>query len=172
MDKRRLQLNSYEGQYISFSFFKLLFNNYLATNYYFRIIQSNSDKNFIYPLDTNKENICITSSKNHSCYFLLKNDYKELYYNYLIYAHGKDEVNYNVWHINDTETDYYSIDLNNIGKNHDKNKKGYLRNQINDNTKFILIEIVSKLKKIEILSVFFNFDSELIQSTSIDIFSY
>ena len=146
--KEKLKVQSLEGQYISFSLYKLFADNYFEVNYYFRIIQSNSDNDFIYPLDTNKENICLASTKNYSCYFLLKNDYKELYYNYLIYAHGKDEVNYNVWHINDTEIDYYSIDLNNIGKNHDKNKKGYLRNQINDNTKFILIEIVSKLKKI------------------------
>ena len=174
IDKDKLKVKSLEGQYISFSFYKLFDDNYFPINYYFRIIQSNSDKNFIYPLDTNKENICLTSLKNYSCYFLLKNDYKELYYNYLIYAYGKGEVSYYVWYINDTEKDYYSIDLNNIEKNYAKwhYNKGYLRHQINDNTKFILIKIISELKSLEILNVFFNFDGELIQSPSVDIFSY
>ena len=172
---KTLGLNSLEGQYISFLFF--IYDNFLNSlpNYYkFRIIQANSNNQFIYPLDTNKGNVCRTSKKNdtiYACYFLMKNDYKEFNYNFFIYAYGNNEVNYNVWYIDDKETDYFSIDINYINKyKNEKKEKGYFPVPFKNDTEFIIIEIESNLT--EILNVFFNFDSELLSSPSLDIYSY
>ena len=174
IDKSSLNI-PLENQYISFVF--CIFENSLASlknYYYFRIIQDNYNNHIIYPLDTNKANICRTTSigTTNVCYFLLKNDYKELYYNYSLFAYGLDEVDYDVWYINDKITNYYSINISSIIKNYEKEhkEKGYFKVPIKNNTKFILIEIKSKY--IETLNVHFNFDGEFIPSPSIDIYSY
>ena len=169
LNKQNLNIASFEKKYISLAFFILNKElNFLMNYYYFRIIQDNSNNYIIYPLDTNKANICQTVKlgETNVCYFLLKNDYKELSNNFQIYAYGEEEANYKAWYINDTNIDYYSIDINNIKKQN----KSYDEDPIFDNIKFILIELQSK--KIEILNVYFNFDGELIPSASVDIFSY
>ena len=176
IDKQELKVESLENQYISLVFTVLdnIYFDSLINFYYFRIIQDNFNNSPLYPLDTNKANICRTSNKGeiNSCYFLMKNDYKELNnYNISIYAYGIDEANYNVWYINDKETDYYSIDINNIRKYEKiEGMKGYTFLDIKNDTEFILIEIYSDY--IEDLNVYINYQSELIPSPSIDIYSY
>ena len=121
LNKTDLDLNSFENQYLSFTFKIILdddYSNSLINYYYFRIIQDSYKNNYIiYPLDTNKVNLCQTSQNetNYVCYFLLKNDYKELYNIFTIYAYASEPaISYNIWTIN--HTDYYSIDINNIKK--------------------------------------------------------
>ena len=174
INKNKLKLDSFENVYLSFAF-TLIFGNDLMSYYYFRIIQKTSKNNYlIYPLDTNKVNLCKTSDNEHVCYFLLKNDYKELYNNFSIYAYGLEEANYyNAWPIN--ETDYYSIDIDYIkekykNKTITRDKGGFFTLFFNENLKYVLLEIYSK--QTEILEVLFNFDGNLIPSPSVDIYSY
>ena len=174
IDKRSLNIQNLENQYISFVFFTIdNFYNTLKNYYYIRIIQDNSNNHIIYPLDTNKANICRATSigTTNVCYFLMKNDYNEFNYNFIIHAYGKDEANYKVWSINDKDADYYSIDLKNITKYESQTKnKGLSPISFKSDTKFILIEIESNFP--EILNVFFNFNNELIPFPSLDIYSY
>ena len=179
-NKNELNLKSFKNQYVSFAFTtkKNDNSNTLINYYYFRIIQQNStNNNTIYPLDTNKVNLCQTSKidQNYACYFILKNDYKELYYNFYIYAYGLEEVNnYNAWPIN--QIDHYSFDINNITKQYNNkiktnDKGGYFELYFNENVNFnyILLEIHSNYE--EILEVLFNFGGEF-TSPSLNIYSY
>ena len=72
LNKEDIGLSSFKGKYVSFAFEND--NNDNDDNhsfYYFRILQKNPENNYIiYPLDTNKENICETN--NNKCYFVLK----------------------------------------------------------------------------------------------------
>ena len=65
LNKTDLDLNSFENQYLSFTFKIILdddYSNSLINYYYFRIIQDSYKNNYIiYPLDTNKVNLCQTS---------------------------------------------------------------------------------------------------------------
>ena len=181
LNKSELNLESFENQYFSFAFtikFDDENKNTLINHYYFRIIQQNStNNNIIYPLDTNKVNLCQTSQidQNYVCYFILKNDYKELYNKFYIYAYGLEEVNYyNTWSIN--QIDYYSIDINNITKQYKNEMKtndkgGYFGLFFKENVNFnyILLEIHSNYE--EILEVLFNFGGEF-TSPSLNIYSY
>ena len=105
----------------------------------------------------------------------MKNNYKELYNNFYIYAYGLEEVNnYNAWTID--QIDYYSIDINNITKQNKnkiktKDKRGYFGLFFNENVNFnyILLELHSNYK--EILEVLFNFGGEF-TSPSLNIYSY
>ena len=130
IDKEELDLKRFKNTYLSLAF-TFAYDNYnkIINHYYFRIIQKNTQNNFIiYPLDTNKGNLCktIKHGQTNSCFFLLKNDYKELYNNFTIYAFGYDRVKYNFWTINDT--DYYRMDFNSIIKSERKHRdKGYFK---------------------------------------------
>ena len=173
-----VELESFENQYLSFVFIIKLDDDYLNSLinfYYFRIIQNSSKNDYIiYPLDINKANLCQTNyeDKNYVCYFLLKNDYKELYNHFSIFAYGTEQaINYNIWAIN--ETDYYSIDINNIKEKYiyqSRNRTGFLRLNLNETSNYALLEIFSNYQ--EILQVLFNYDSEFIPSPSLDIYSY
>ena len=181
LDKEKLGLESIENKYISFAFGKInddKFSNSLINYYYFRIIQEDSKNKYtIYPLDTNKVNLCQTSKleNNYICYFLLTNDYKQFNNNCSIYAYGLEEANYyKAWPIN--QVDYYSIDINNIKGIYNNSeiqkryKGGYFQLHLIDNFNYILLEIHSNHQ--EILEVLFNFDEDLINSPSLNIYSY
>ena len=182
LNESELGLDSFENQYLSFAFIVLDddYSNNLINYYYFRIIQDPTKNIFtIYPLDTNKVNLCQTSKlddSNYVCYFLLKNDYKELNNNFSIFAYGQEEANnYTGWPIN--ETDYYSIDINNTKeiystKNKSRIKEGYLTVFFNEsfNFNYFLLELHSKHE--EILNMLINFNAELIYNNSLDIYSY
>ena len=178
INKKQLELESFENQYISFAF-KVLDDvewNSLLNFYYFRIIQETPGNEYmIYPLDSNKANFCQTSKKkdNYACYFLLKNDYKELTNNFTIYAYGREQVmSYNSWATE--QLDYYSINIDTIIEtniyNFFRNNGGYFKLNFKDKAKFVLLEINSKYE--ETLDVLFNFDGPLIPSPSLDIYSY
>ena len=105
----------------------------------------------------------------------MKNDYKELYNNFSIYAYGLEQANYyNIWTIN--ETDYYSINIENIKEKYkhskkDRDRPGYFLLGLNETYfNFALLEIFSYYE--ETLEVLFNFNSELIPLPSLDIYSY
>ena len=185
LNKTDFELESLENQYLSFAFVVLDDDNSnsLINYYYFRIIQDSSKNNYtLYPLDTNKANLCETSKFGdyYLCYFILKNDYKELYNFCSLIAYGYEISNfYKAWPFN--QTDYYSIDINNI-KQKDSNNlfeyEGYFTLNLEPNiTKtnkstfnYLLLEIHSNYK--EILEVLFNFDGNFTYNHSLDIFSY
>ena len=189
LNKDDFGLKTLKDQYLSFAFsYTLPYADYssenLFSNYYFRIVQGNSNKKYIiYPLDTNKANLCQTSKFQVNkkdfifvCYFLLKNDYKELNYDSYIYSYGINETNYKAWFVK--ENDYYSIDIDNIKKKYTREnvnvktwKKGFLKLYLATNeTKYILVEIKSLYE--ETLTVLFNFNTTSISPPFIDIFSY
>ena len=179
LDKKELDLESFKNTYLSLAFTTVYDDlKKLLNYYYFRIIQkASSYKYIIYPLDTNKANLCQTlpHRQTNSCFFLLKNDFKELYNNFTIYAFGYEEVNYNAWYIKDS--DYYTMNFNNIINNKIKisrqRSKGYWKFSLKedkDQINFIIFEI--KSLENEYINVLFNFEGELIPSTSIDVYSY
>ena len=182
LNRKNLGLQNSENQYLSFAFGRInddYYSKSIQNYYYFRIFEEISiNKYTIYPLDTNKVNFCQTTKledNNYVCYFILKNDYKQLNNNFTIYAYGNEEANcYNAWPI--SYSDYNLMDINNIKKKYNNKKqfrerKGYFKvyfeNEIFD---FILLEIHSKDE--ETLKVFFNFYGHLIPSPSLDIYSY
>jgi len=167
LNKEDIGLDSFKGKYISFAFEKDIraFHSY----YYFRILQKNyKNFNMIYPLDTNKENICET--KGETCYFLLKNEYSDLSNKNIIYGFGKNNISYKVFYMN--EDDYYSSDLNLTNLNETKeieNFNGYLSLILKK--KFILVEIETNSTENEILTVMiFSFNQP--NFSSINIYSY
>ena len=151
LNKKDIGLNSFKGKYISFAFEKNI--NDIHSYYYFRILQQNPEIHYmIYPLDTNKENICET--QNNICYFLLKNEYNDLSNKIVLYGFGNNDISYKVFDMNDS--DYYSTDLKVENLNEIKeieNSNGLL--SINLSKKFILVEINSNsnLNQSEILTV-------------------
>ena len=160
------------GQYYTFA----LNNNIRESNYYFKIFQGNSDNNIsIYPLDTNKANICLTKEINgfFSCFFLIDNIYKDLYNDIIIYAYGKKKVEYTAWYEGINETNAYSINIkklngsrtierqNNIFLKIDKEKYIY--------SKYFLISIQSNYS--ENLTILTNFYDNLSFFPSFQIFS-
>ena len=178
LSKDDFKLKTFKNEYISFIFvyyslYSDYYSEYFFSKYYFRILQQNTNKDYIiYPLDTNKANICQTSefpkNNNYECFFLLKNDYKEFNYYSYIYSYGITEVNYNAYLVN--QTDYYSIDIDKIRKlKKIQQRKGFLY-LYPKKENYILVEIKSNYK--EILTINFNFNAEMILSPPIDIFSY
>ena len=157
------ELESFEDQYIIFAV-----SNYLKidkSHYYFRILISNSsnkDDYIIYPLDTNKANICKTNKKFsdiYSCFFFIDNIYKDLYNDLIIYAYGHDKVNYTAWIVEKNEGDYYSINLTNLNYKNKTSEKEKIYFKIDKNTyydyNFILINIESAEE--EMLTILTNF---------------
>ena len=157
------ELESFEDQYITFAV-----SNYLKidkSHYYFRILISNSsnkDDYIIYPLDTNKANICKTNKKFgdiYSCFFFIDNIYKDLYNDLIIYAYGHYKVNYTAWIVEKNEGDYYSINLTNLNYKNKTSEKEKNYFKISKNTyydyDFILLNIESAEE--EMLTVLTNF---------------
>ena len=156
-------LESFEDNYFTFAF-----STYLPienSHYYFRILQNNNNHS-IYPLDTNKANICNTTKiigdNIYSCFFLIDNIYKDLYNDIIIYAYGNKHVKYKAWFVEKNESDYYSIDLTNLNFKNRKiedNKKYFKidKNTYADNSEYILIKIESSEKEEETLTILTNF---------------
>ena len=169
LNKKDIQLDSFKGKYISFTF--EIKRSYYYSDYYFRILQQNNENNYmIYPLDINKENFCKT--KNKKCYFLLKNEYNDILNNNFIYCFGGN-VSYKMFNIKDT--DYYSLNplfddnLNNIKKI--ENSTGYLRFNLEKNEKYVLIEIESNSTEEKNLIIVSNFYNQA-DSLLFNIYSY
>ena len=169
LNKKDIGLDSIKGKYISFAFEKD--NKDIGSYYYFRILQKNPENNYIiYPLDTNKENLCETY--DNKCYFLLKNEYNVLSNKIVIYGYGKNDISYKVFYMNDT--DYYSsnLNLNHLNEiNEIESLNGRLILDIKTDEPFILIEIKSNSKENEILTILSSFYTQQ-NLSSIDIYSY
>ena len=146
LKKDDIGLHSFKGEFISFAFKKDIKD--ISSYYYFRILQQHPESNYIiYPLDTNKENLCQTN--NSKCYFLLKNEYNVLSNKIHIYGYGKNEISYKVHYMNDTN--YYSANFNLDNLNEFKeidSHNGHLSLDLKVNEHFILIEINSKENEI------------------------
>ena len=174
LNKTELGLNSFKNQFISFAFKKSFYVGNSFSNYYFRIIQQNLDKKYlVYPLNTNKANICQaikTNESKYSCFFLFKNDYKQLDYYSFIYAYGKKQIQYELWPME--QNDCYSIDIDNIINMYKElsGNNSYYKIDRNINKDFILIKLTSNSE--EILTVFFNFYDQLKSIPSLNIYSY
>ena len=167
LNKDMFNLETLKGKYITIGF-QPASNKRALSFYYFRILQS-SKEYMIYPLDTNKINLCEPKNingNNNTCYFLLKNEYKELLNNIMIYGSGKGSISYMAFYLNDT--DYYSIDLKNLKSLQKIEEKNSYLNLEPLDVKYILLEIKSNSN--EYLTVLSNFQEALLQS--IDIYSY
>ena len=161
-----LGIDNYENKYISFAFSKES-NLIKYSNYYFRVLQKNTNKDCqIYPLDTNKANYCNPSKLKgkNVCFFLLKNDYNDLSTNYAIYGHSIDEVEYTLWNL--TQNDYYSINITDILKN---NSSGVVENNIFTSNNSLLIEISSK--DINTITIYCDYLGN-VKSPSLNIYSF
>ena len=171
-------LESFEGEYITIGLANyLLIEN---SNYYFRILQKNSDDDYlIYPIDTNKANLCNTTLINgsYSCFFLIDNIFKDLCNDLIIYAYGHKKVKYTVWFVEKNESDYYSIDLKNLNFKHnetEEEKVYFLNNKkiyANIST-YILIKLESSEKEEEMLTILTNFYDNKTFFPPIHIYSY
>ena len=169
LNSQYFNLSNFKNQYISFTFITYYPNSY--SNYYFRILEKKSIINFVlYTLDSNKNNLCETSIINgtDSCFFLIKNDFKELSDSFIIYGYGQETVKYTAWaHYTN---DYYSIDLYNCKSEFEKKEnRTYLRIDWK-NPSFIIVKIDSP--KSDILSVITNFHNNIISYPSIQLYSY
>ena len=167
---KSFNLDTFEKQYISFAFLTYYNQNSYA-NYYFRILQGNSINNLmLYTLDSNKNNLCQTSVINgtYSCFFLIKNDFKELSDPFIIYGYGQETIKYTAWaHYNN---DYYSIDLNNcVSEFEKKENRTYLKIEWK-NPSFIIVRIDSPI--FGKLSLITNFHNNIISYPSIQLYSY
>ena len=169
LDNDILKFDTLKGKFITFAFRSNIKEDVLAY-YYFRILQSNIQNNYtIYPFDTNKINLCKTKNINGSnvCYFLLKNEYKELLNNIIVYGLGKGNITYKAFYIYDSN--YYSLNLNELNSSKIiEEKNSYLNIDLSLDAQCVLIEIKSNLD--EYLTVISNFKNALFQS--IDIYSY
>ena len=104
-------------------------------------------------MDSNFENLCKPELKTNSCYFLLKNDYNELFYKPRVNELYDNAENYNFSILPKKDQDYYSINLNNIKFN--SSKKLNIKNI--DNDSYIIIKIYNRnlnYKSLTILSAF------------------
>jgi len=167
LNKKDIGLDSFKEKYISLAFEKNI--NDIHSHYYFRILQQNPGISYmIYPLDTNKENICET--QNNKCYFLLKNEYNDLSTKIVLYGFGKNDISYKVFYMNDS--DYYSTDLNLENLNEIKEIESFNGHlSINIPKEFILVEIQSSSNQNEILTVISYSLTQPIFS-SVNIYSY
>ena len=170
INKKDLDLKSFKGQYISFAFKKG--DDDEQSYYYFRILQPNINNINIYPLDANKESLCETKIFNESnaCYFLLKNENKELSNTFVFYGFGQKEIYSTIYCINNG--DDYSIDLNNLEliKNNERGY-GYIKYEGGcEHSEFVLVKTISNYKdNISFVSNFYHIN-EL--DNIFDIYSY
>ena len=169
--KEKFKLKSFKNQYISFSVFRNETKLNKIINYYFRVLHTDSKYNniIIYPLDSNVENLCLSELilSNNSCYFLLKNDYNELFHNIIISELHDNALNYSYAIISKKEEDYYSINLK------DKSFKNFYVNldidQFINEDDYVIIKIDAILNynwHLTILSGFIDIEP------SIQIYSY
>ena len=102
-------------------------------------------------------------------FFLIKNDFKELSNDFIIYANGKSKIKYAAWaHYN---SDYYSIDLDNYSNDYEIiESKTFLRIQDWKNAPFIIVRIDSST--FDNITVLTNFHNNIISSPSINLYSH
>ena len=171
INSHELGLQSYKGQYISFAFKKEEDNDQFSY-YYFRIFQTKNNKNIIHPLDANKESLCQTEIINGSneCYFLLKNEYKELYNKFVFYGFGQDEIFSTIYCVN--ISDEYPIELEKLElKQNNERQFGYLKYEGGcENSNSAMIKIISNHS--EIISFISNFYLINKLEQIFDIYSY
>ena len=170
LNKKELGLDSYKGQYITFAFRKGDDDNQFSY-YYFRILQPNNNNIIIYPIDTNKDTLCETKIINESnaCYFLLKNEYKELSNKFVFYGFGQEEINYTIYFINNED---YLIDLESLNqKKKIERINGYLKYEGNyEDSMFAVIKIISNyVENISFVSNFYEINK---LEQTFDIYSY
>ena len=174
INKKKLNLKSYKGQYISFSFEKKDLDDKSFSYYYFRILQPNSQNNMImYPPDTNKAHLCQTQEINgiKACYFILKNDYKELLNNIVIHGFGKYKIYYTIYEMNNTDDD--SIDLKNLNQsalNKTNLEVSYFEYREKKEVNFILIEL--KSNNYNNITLITNFNKLNNMTQIFDLYSY
>ena len=165
-----LELNYYQSQYISFSFNRDFYGE--NSQYYFRILQLNTT-NPLYSLDTNKVNLCETTEikGNYSCFFLIKNTYKDFYNDLIIYAYGNKKVkSYFAWPER-KYNDYYSIDVSNLNRSKAINEtETFLKIYNKSSIDYIIIEIQSDY--LETLNILTNYYDEKAFFPSLQIYSY
>ena len=158
---KNFELDYFGGQYITFA----LSNNYITENkyYYFRILQRNSSNDYlIYPLDTNKVNLCKTTKNNgiFSCFFLIDNIYKDLSNDIIISALENENLNYTAYILESNEN-IYSIDIYNLSNKIEQIENNVAFFKIDKNkyvdSKYILINIQSnKNGNLQIIANFYN----------------
>jgi hypothetical protein len=101
--------------------------------------------------------------------------YKDLSNDIIIYGYGNNQVNYRAWIAGKNESDYYSIDLNNLNLTNKKIAENQIyfkidKNIYADNSSYILIEIESLEN--ETLTVLTNFYDNENFLPFIQIYSY
>ena len=172
LNRTKLGIDTFENQYITFAFVLNYYEINTFSNYYFRILQQNSNENYlIYPLDTNKANICKTvkmDENNYTCFFLVSNNYKELDSPSVIYAYGIKGIKYKLWEIE--LSDYYSININKIVNLTTilSRDGGYYKIFPKNNS--LLIQLTSDSE--EILTVLYNYYGKFLSIPSLNIYSY
>ena len=174
LNKKDLALNSYKGQYISFSFEKKDLDDNIFSYYYFRILQPNSQNNIIiYPLDTNKAHLCQAKEINgiKACYFILKNDYKDLLNNIVIHGFGKYKINYTIYYMNNTDDDLLDLkNVNQLALNKINIEVSYFEYIEKIDVNFILIEL--KTSNNNNITLMTNFNKIKNTTQIFDIYSY
>jgi len=171
LNKKELGLDSYKGHYITFAFRKGDDDNQFSY-YYFRILQPNNNNITIYPLDTNKDTLCETKIINeiNACYFLLKNEYKELSNKFVFYGSGQEEINYTIYYI--YNNDDYSIDIESLNQTkYYERTNGYLKYEGDyEDSTFVVIKIISNYP--ENISFLYNYYEINKLEQLFDIYSY
>ena len=173
------ELDYLGGQYITFaiSYNNNDFSRVEQKYYYFRILQKNPSNDFlVYPLDTNIVNLCKTNeSANFSCFFIIDNIYKDLYYDLIINAYGNENIIYTAWFLDDNDNSY-PLDINKLNnkKIKIKNDKGFCKidKNIYVDSKYILINIHTTLRKEEELKILTTFYENATFLPTINLYSF
>ena len=169
LNHSELGMDSFKQRYISFAFSSHDFLEDL--NYYFRIIQENStNKQTIYPLDTNKVNLCQTNKNNdiYSCFFLINNEFKEISSRFILYGYGEKSISYTYWSLK--REDIYNLDLNNITNEIEGTEwRDFLDIIYQTKSDYVLVRLESLSS--EILKVSTNFDNNLRHPPILQVYS-
>ena len=119
------------GNFISFALTNMVEK---ISNYYFRILPYDNinNKYLIYPVDSNTQSICKTTEifGKNTCFFIIDNNYKYLQSDIIIYAYGGNKISYSAGFVENNESDYYSLDLEELN----------FKNNMNQNNNFFIID--------------------------------
>ena len=169
------KFNSIEDPYITIAL--IIYLPLENSHYYFRVLQEYSNNDYIiYPLDTNKANICNTTKTkegNYSCFFLIDNTYKDLNNNLILYAYGYNYINNIHLFEEKGENDSYSMDMEDLNYTIiSDNDNRYFKIENDESSNFIVIEIQSPQKETETLTILASFDINTFVFPPIQIYSY